>query len=72
MHLKEILQKIVESKEEMFLCDSDHDWDANALLETLSEPILNLSAYFQPGMYIAEVNPGGYLGRVLYRVKSKS
>ncbi len=72
MHLKEILQKIVENKDDILLCDSDRDWDANALLETLSDPILNLSAYFQPGMYIAEVNSGGYLGRVLYRVKSKS
>jgi len=34
--------------------------------------MLSRRAYFQPGMYIALINDGGYLGEVLYRVKSKA
>ncbi len=71
MNLKEILQKIVDSKEPILLCDSNQEWEASLLLERLSEPMLKLKAYIQPGLYIAEINPGGYLGRVLYRVKQK-
>lgn len=72
MNLKDILQKIVDNKEPILLCDNNQDWDASILLESLSERVLKVNAYFQPGMYIAEMNTGGYLGRVLYRVKRKS
>ena len=34
--------------------------------------MLKRAAYFQPGMYIAEINEGGYLGTVLYKVKQKA
>jgi hypothetical protein len=29
---------------------------------------LDRQAYFQPGLYIAEINDRGYLGHVLYRL----
>ena len=72
MHLKEILQKIVESKESVLLSDKQQDWEASVLLEKLSEPVLKTKAYLQPGLYIAEIDDGGYLGRVLYKIKQKT
>ena len=71
MCLKEILEKLVEGEAPILLSDSNKDWEAEALLETLSEPMLRRAAYFQPGMYIAEINEGGYLGTVLYKIKQK-
>jgi len=71
MCLKDILEKLVEGEAPILLSDSNNDWEAGALLETLSEPMLKRPAYFQPGMYIAEINEGGYLGTVLYKVKQK-
>ncbi len=74
MCLKEILEKIVEENDGSFLL-SDHnkkDWEASALLADLSGPALQREAHFQPGMYIALINNGGYLGEVLYRVKPKN
>ncbi|MFC2133639.1 hypothetical protein ACFLTH_03400 [Bacteroidota bacterium] len=71
MSLKEILQKIVTTNESILLADSSKDWEAGALLENLSGPKLETKAYIQPGLYIAEVNEGGYLGRVLYKIKQK-
>lgn len=72
MSLKDILQKIIEDKESIHLSDSEKDWDASDLLATLSERMLNRKAHLQPGMYIAEVDDGGYLGRVMYRIKQKA
>lgn len=71
VRLKEILQKIVESKESILLSDKQQDWEASILLEKLSEHLLRTEAYLQPGLYIAEINEGGYLGRVLYKIKQK-
>lgn len=71
MSLKEILEKIVSTDEAILLADSSKDWEAGALLENLSPPKLATKAYIQPGLYIAEVNDGGYLGRVLYKIKQK-
>ncbi len=71
MCLKDILEKLVEGEAPILLSDSNNDWEAGALLETLSEPMLKRPAYFQPGMYIAEINEGGYLGTVLYKIKQK-
>ncbi len=34
----------------------------------LSPLRLRTAAYLQPGLYIAEISPGGYLGRVLFRL----
>jgi uncharacterized membrane-anchored protein len=70
MSLKEILQKIVDDQKSIILHDGVKEWQANTLLNSLSESKLKINAYFQRGMYIAEIDPKGYLGRVLYRVKS--
>ena len=72
MSLKDILEKIVENGNSVILSDKNRDWDANSLLENLSEPMLRRQAYFQPGMYIAEINDSGYLGTVLYKVQHKA
>ncbi|GAJ10383.1 unnamed protein product [marine sediment metagenome] len=71
MCLRDILEKLVQGNAPILLSDSNNDWEAGALLETLSEPMLKRPAYFQPGMYIAEINEGGYLGIVLYKIKQK-
>jgi hypothetical protein len=72
MSLKEILQKIVNDQEEILLNDGTKEWEADMLLTSLPEPRLRVNAYFQSGLYIAEVDPKGYLGKVLYRVKTKN
>jgi uncharacterized membrane-anchored protein len=69
MSLKEILQKIVNDQKKIVLNDGTKEWEADALLTSLPELKLKVNAYFQAGLYIAEVDPKGYLGRVLYRVK---
>ncbi len=71
MKLKEILQKMVNDKAPVLLSDKKQDWEAVALLKSLTEPMLKRQVYLQPGMYIAEINDVGYLGRVLYKVKRK-
>jgi hypothetical protein len=71
MNLKEILEGIIENSEPILLSDDHTDWEARDLLQKLSERVLRISAYYQPGLYIAEINDAGYLGRVLYRVKQK-
>ena len=71
MNLREILQKIVSAGEPFLLADSRKEWSASDLLKSLSEPMLKRKAHLQPGMYIALINDGGYLGEVLYKVKSK-
>jgi len=71
MSLQEILLKIIEKNYPILLSDSENDWEPAKLLSTLSAPMLRRSAYMQSGLYIAEVNEGGYLGRVLYKVKKK-
>ena len=71
MSLREILSKLIENKTPILLSDGNKDWEAVSLLENLSEPMLKRDAYLQPGLYIAEINSGGYLGQVLYKVKQK-
>lgn len=71
MSLKEILQQIVDNNEPILLCNNGHEWEASNLLEELSEQKLKVNAYHQAGLYIAEINPEGYLGQVLYKVKQK-
>ena len=71
MSLKDILTKLVEEKTPVLLHDGEQDWEAGDLLNNLSEMRLKTSAHMQAGLYIAEINEGGYLGRILYRVKSK-
>lgn len=72
MSLKEILQKIIESGESILLSDSEKDWEASDLLNGLSERMLKTRAHLQQGMYIAEINDAGYLGRVMFKVKQKT
>ena len=71
MSLREILTKIVEDDQQIVLNDGQQDWDADTLLQSLSEPRLKTPAHMQSGMYIAEIDPGGYLGRVMFRIKPK-
>jgi len=71
MSLRDILEELVERDEQVLLSDSRKDWNAKALLESLSEPMLKRQAHFQPGLYIAEINDSGYLGSVLFKVKQK-
>jgi len=71
MSLKEILQSIANDQDDIILIDGSQEWEASTLLKDLPEPKLRVNAHIQRGMYIAEIDPKGYLGRVLYRVKSK-
>ncbi|MBN2345547.1 MAG: hypothetical protein JXO51_04090 [Candidatus Aminicenantes bacterium] len=72
MSLKEILMKLAEEKSPVLLCDTQSEWQVESLLGSLSEPRLRTAAYMQPGLYIAEISEGGYLGRVLYKIKEKN
>jgi hypothetical protein len=72
MSLKEILQKIAKDGDSVLLSDGEKDWEARALLENLSEPMLKRQAYFQPGLYIAEISDAGFLGQVMYRIKQRA
>jgi len=72
MNLKEILTGLVDTDAGVLLSDGKRDWEAGALLEELSVPQLKRPAYLQPGMYIAEIDSGGYLGKVLYKVKQQA
>lgn len=72
MSLQEILQEIDSDNEAILLSDNEKDWSASELLQSLSERRLKMPAHLQRGMYIAEINPGGYLGTVMYRIKPRS
>ena len=72
MVLREILEKIETEETPIWLSDQKGDWDAGDLLDKLSEPMLKRQVYLQPGLYIALINDGGYLGEVLYRVKQRN
>ena len=67
MNLKEVLQKLVNDGNSVLLNDGNKISSAGDLLESLSELALNRKAHIQPGLYIAEINDGGYLGKVLYK-----
>lgn len=71
MSLRDILEKLVQKKVPVLLCDSRRDWEASELLATLSEPMLKRRAHLQPGLYIAEISDSGYLGHVLFKVKPR-
>lgn len=70
MSLKEILMSFAGKQDGLLLQDSGGEWAAETLLEKLSDSRLRTAAYLQPGLYIAEINEGGYLGRVLYKIKA--
>ena len=71
MSLKEILSNLVTKNFPILLNDGNKDWEAGLLLATLPEPHLKRNVYYQPGMYIAEINDAGYLGHVLYKIKQR-
>lgn len=71
MNLKEILQKIVDNGDAILLSDKEKDWEAGELLSGLSERTLKTPAHLQQGMYIAEISPAGYLGKVMFKVKQR-
>jgi hypothetical protein len=72
MSLRDILERIAEAGDPILLSDKDQDWKASVLLKNLSEPKLMMRAHFQPGLYIAAIDEGGYLGRVLYKIKQRT
>lgn len=72
MSLKEALAAIVRGQEPILLNAAGVDWEAQALLGSLSERKLESPVHFMPGFYIAAVNEKGCLGEVLYRVKKKT
>jgi hypothetical protein len=69
MILKEILEKLSAAGEPVLLQDGSGQWKAGELLGLLPAPRLRIEAYLQPGLYIAEISPAGYLGQVLYRLR---
>ncbi len=71
MRLKEILQKMNDEDQKFLLNNNGQNWEASDLLKELSEASLNVQAYLQPGIYIAEINDRGYLGSVIYRLTQK-
>jgi len=72
MTLQDILTDISDKQTPILLNDGDNDWDAGDLLGELSPPMLKRAAHMQTGLYIAEINDSGYLGRILYRLKDKA
>ena len=71
MSLKEILENIVVSNESILLCSGGKEFEASSLLETLHPVKLKRKAHMQEGLYIAAINDAGYLGDVMYKIKSK-
>ena len=67
MSLKEILQNLVSHENSVLLNDGDKILSADDLVQSLSDLALNRKAHMQPGLYIAEINEAGYLGKVLYK-----
>ena len=72
MTLRDILEKIALEDHAIKLSHDNEVFDPNGLLETLPDPVLNRQAYLQPGLYIAEINEGGYLGEILLRFSNHS
>ena len=70
MSLKEILERIVKEHTPILLSNGKGDWEAGVLLATLTPAALAKKAFYQPGLYVAAINEGGYLGEVLYRIKN--
>ena len=71
MTLREILQNMVDEGDMAKLSNGNGAMDPAVLLETLSEPMLKTPAYIQAGLYIAQMDENGYLGRVLFRFEDQ-
>ena len=69
MSLKEILEKLARDEAAVRLWDGSRNWKADELLGSLPNTRLMSRAYLQPGLYIAEINEAGYLGRVMFTLK---
>lgn len=72
MTLQDILTDLSSTQAPILLNDGNSDWEAGKLLEDLSQPMLKRPAHMQTGLYIAEINESGYLGRILYRLKDRT
>ncbi len=68
MLLGDVLQEIIDKDEKIELNDGRKAWDAATLKNSLHRVSLKKDVHRHP-MYIAIINPGGYLGEVLYRIK---
>lgn len=71
MSLKDILENIAQNEDSILLCSGDKEYDAASLLESLHPVKLKRQAHMQNGMYIAAISDSGYLGEVMYRIKTK-
>ena len=71
MVLKEILEKLIADKEPVLLSDGNKNWEPKDLIDNLSNIYLKREAYMQKGMYIAEIDPKGYLGAVMFKIVPK-
>ena len=71
MRLQEVLEQMVTKQSPLLLSASGEDWEAGSLLDNLPSPKLGRRVHVQPGLYIAEINDAGYLGRILYKFKQK-
>jgi len=71
MKLQEVLEQMVTKESPLLLSAAGEDWEAGSLLDNLPGPKLKRRVHVQPGLYIAEINDAGYLGRILYKFKQK-
>lgn len=71
MVLKDILEKLIADNEPVLLSDGNKNWEPKDLIENLSNIYLKREAYMQKGMYIAEIDPKGYLGAVMFKIVPK-
>jgi len=67
MSLREILQQLAETDNPVLFDHNKTKSQASDFLSSLSERKLKTQAFLQPGLYIAEISDGGYLGTVLFR-----
>jgi len=69
MSLRDILNKMAVADVDFKLADANGSYGPGELLESLSSARLAVNSHYQPGMYIARIDDGGYLGAVMYRVE---
>lgn len=62
--------RLYMEQNKLLLSSTEGSFTPVGLLNSLSETKLKTEAYYQPGFYIAEINESGYLGAVLFKVKT--